>query len=65
MPPIYQEALAPTGQSRYLREEDRIRIADLLREGTGVQAIASELCRAPSTISREIRCKPSPWIRRR
>ncbi|OLZ58015.1 IS30 family transposase, partial [Streptomyces sp. IMTB 2501] len=43
------------GPSRYLREADRIHIADRLREKATVRAIAAELGRRPSTISREIR----------
>ncbi|WP_327337264.1 IS30 family transposase (plasmid) [Streptomyces sp. NBC_01324] len=41
--------------SRYLREDERIHIADRLREKATVRAIAAELGRSPSTISREIR----------
>ncbi|MCQ6555472.1 IS30 family transposase [Streptomyces sp. C10-9-1] len=40
--------------SRYLREEERIHIADRLREKATIRAIAPELGRSPSTISREI-----------
>ena len=54
LPPINAGA-APSGPSRYLREEDRIHIADRLREKATVRAIAAELGRSPSTISREIR----------
>ncbi len=39
---------------RYLCEADRIHIADRLREQATVRAIAAELGRSPSTISREI-----------
>jgi IS30 family transposase len=39
---------------RYLSEEERIRLADLRRAGLGVRAIAAELGRSPSTISREL-----------
>ncbi|MFD9467413.1 helix-turn-helix domain-containing protein, partial [Streptomyces sp. NPDC060027] len=52
-PPI--PAVAPSGPSRYLREADRIHIADRLREKTTIRQIAAELGRRPSTISREIR----------
>ncbi|WP_435797227.1 IS30 family transposase [Streptomyces clavifer] len=45
----------PPGPSRYLRESDRIHIADRLREKATVRAIAAELGRSPSTVSREIR----------
>jgi transposase-like protein len=40
---------------RYLSEAERILIADLLRAGHGVRAIAGRLGRAASTISRELR----------
>ncbi|MFI1866359.1 transposase, partial [Streptomyces jumonjinensis] len=52
-------ALAPrtprSTSSRYLREDERIHIADRLREKATVRAIAAELGRSPSTVSREIR----------
>ncbi len=47
--------LAHEGPSRYLREADRIHIADRLRGKASVRQIAAELGRSPSTISREIR----------
>ncbi|MFE3492325.1 IS30 family transposase [Streptomyces sp. NPDC059175] len=50
----------PSGTSRYLREADRIHIADRLREKATVRAIAAELGRSPSTISREIRRNRHP-----
>nr|WP_325063642.1 helix-turn-helix domain-containing protein [Streptomyces marianii] len=53
-PPISAVA-PPSGTSRYLREEERIHIADRLREKATVRAIAAELGRSPSTVSREIR----------
>ena len=40
---------------RYLSEQERIQIADLLAAKTTVRGIAQQLGRAPSTISREIR----------
>ncbi|MFG2884252.1 IS30 family transposase [Streptomyces sp. NPDC048297] len=52
-------ALAPrtprSTSSRYLREDERIHIADRLREKATIRAIAAELGRSPSTVSREIR----------
>jgi transposase, IS30 family len=45
---------------RYLSEQDRIRIADLLAAKTSMRGIAEELGRAPSTISREIRRNRGP-----
>ena len=41
--------------SRYLSEDERVRIADLHRAGRGVRQIATELGRNPSTVSRELR----------
>ncbi|MEV7347280.1 IS30 family transposase, partial [Streptomyces sp. NPDC093544] len=52
-PPIHA-VVPPSGPSRYLCEADRIHIADRLREKASVRAIAAELGRSPSTISREI-----------
>jgi transposase, IS30 family len=45
---------------RYLSEQERIRIADLLAARMSVRGIAQELGRAPSTISREIRRNRDP-----
>jgi IS30 family transposase len=45
---------------RYLSEQERIRIADLLAAKTTVRGIAEQLGRAPSTISREIRRNRDP-----
>ncbi|WP_370131806.1 IS30 family transposase [Streptacidiphilus sp. EB103A] len=47
-------------KSRYLREDERIHIADRLREKATIRAIAAELGRSPSTVSREIQrnCHP-------
>ncbi|CAM5563473.1 hypothetical protein KAURM247S_06388 [Kitasatospora aureofaciens] len=39
-----------SGGSRYLREDERIHIADRLREKATVRAIAAELGRSPSTV---------------
>ncbi|MBB6420143.1 IS30 family transposase [Streptomyces sp. AK010] len=52
--------MPPSGPSRYLREDDRIYIADRLREKATMRAIAAELGRSPSTISREIRRNRHP-----
>ncbi len=41
--------------SRYLSEDERVRIADLRRQKLGVRAIAEALGRSPSTIGRELR----------
>ncbi|MGH3735626.1 MAG: IS30 family transposase [Micromonosporaceae bacterium] len=45
---------------RYLSEEERVRVADLRRAGHTVRAIAGELGRSPSTISRELRRNAEP-----
>ncbi|MFE2918463.1 IS30 family transposase [Kitasatospora indigofera] len=49
-----------SGPSRYLSEDERIHIADRLREKATIRAIAAELGRSPSTVSREIKrnCHP-------
>lgn len=59
VPPITAVA-PPAGRSRYLSEDERIHIADRLREKASVRQIAAELGRAPSTISREIRRNRHP-----
>ncbi|MET9189082.1 IS30 family transposase [Streptomyces tendae] len=53
-PPV-RPAVPPSGASRYLCDDDRIYIADRLREKATIRSIAAELGRSPSTISREIR----------
>ncbi|MBM4792524.1 IS30 family transposase [Streptomyces sioyaensis] len=53
-PPV-RPVVPPSGQSRYLRTDERIYIADRLREKASVRQIAAELGRSPSTVSREIR----------
>lgn len=54
-------AQAPvSSRSRYLSETERIHIADRLREKASVRAIADELGRSPSTVSREIRRNGHP-----
>jgi IS30 family transposase len=45
----------PAARSRYLSVDERIHIADRLREKAPIRTIAAELGRSPSTISREIR----------
>ncbi|MCX5327048.1 IS30 family transposase [Streptomyces sp. NBC_00120] len=49
--------------TRFLSEEERVRIADLRREKKSIRAIAGELNRSPSTISREIRRNGNPDTR--
>ncbi|MCG6495263.1 IS30 family transposase [Kitasatospora sp. A2-31] len=58
--PARAAVLSPRGPSRYLREDERIHIADRLREKAAVRAIAAELGRSPSTVSREIRRNRHP-----
>ena len=53
-PALAEQEPAPSA-TRYLREDERIHIADRLREKASVRTIAAELGRSPSTISREIR----------
>lgn len=45
----------PEPSGRYLCLEDRLQIADLHLSGTGVRAIAGQLKRSASTVSRELR----------
>jgi transposase, IS30 family len=58
--PAHVERVPVSASSRYLGEADRIHIADRLREHATIRAIASELGRAPSTVSREIRRNRHP-----
>lgn len=58
-PPVKRPGM-PEGLSRYLREADRIHIADRLREKASIRTIAKELGRSPSTVSREIRRNGTP-----
>ncbi len=59
VPPV-NAVVPPSGPSRYLCEADRIHIADRLLEKATVRAIAAELGRSPSTVSREIRRNRHP-----
>ncbi len=45
---------------RYLSEDERVRIADLARQGLGVRVIAAGLGRSPATVSRELRRNRDP-----
>jgi len=54
-PPVTTDLGMRPRSPRYLSLDERIMIADLRRAGCGVRAIASELNRSPSTISRELR----------
>ena len=51
---------APSDSGRYLSEDERILIADRRREKVAIRAIARELGRSPSTISREVRRNAHP-----
>jgi len=51
--PVGTSAIPPIS-SRYLSEPERVRIADLRRLGWTIRAIADDLGRAPSTVSREL-----------
>jgi len=42
--------------ARFLSQDERIEIADLRHAGLSVRQIAGLLGRAPSTVSRELRC---------
>ena len=55
MPPTILAPSAKPLSGRYLSFQEREEIAVLLAEGLGVRKIADRLCRAASTISREIR----------
>lgn len=55
MPPAMFRLSAKPLSGRYLSLAEREEIAMLLVQGKGVRMIARHLCRAPSTISREIR----------
>ncbi|MGW4527999.1 IS30 family transposase [Amycolatopsis sp. NPDC004378] len=46
--------------SRFLSEEERMKIADLLRADNSIREIARQLGRSPATISREIRRNRDP-----
>jgi IS30 family transposase len=50
---------------RYLSEDERIVIADLLGTGRTIRVIARELGRSPSTVSREVRRNSDPHGRYR
>ncbi|WP_309318384.1 IS30 family transposase [Streptomyces anthocyanicus] len=58
--PSVRRPTSPDGPSRYLREADRLHIADRLIEKASIRQIAAELGRSPSTISREIRRNGMP-----
>lgn len=45
---------------RFLSEDERVTIADLLRAGRSIRAIAREIGRDPGTVSREVRRNSDP-----
>lgn len=53
-PPVITKRKAEISE-RYLSEDERVTIADLHRQKWTIRAIASELGRSPSTVSRELR----------
>jgi IS30 family transposase len=59
-PPAWPRPRSRPESGRYLGEEERIRIADLLLRGASLRAIAAELGRSPSTVSREVRRNTQP-----
>jgi IS30 family transposase len=60
MAPIKASLVPASGPSRFLTEDERIHIADRLREKAGIRQIAAELGRSPSTISREVQRNANP-----
>ncbi|MFD9607013.1 IS30 family transposase [Streptomyces sp. NPDC059970] len=61
-PPVRsRRAAVPVSSGRYLGADERIHIADRLREKASIRTIAAELGRSPSTISREIRRNGALW----
>jgi len=54
MPPTHRAVSAPPLSGRYLSFAEREDLALLRAQGLGVRAIARQLARAPSTISREL-----------
>ena len=54
-PPSAPPSAARVVSARYLSLEERLQIADLHLAGASMRAIATQLGRAPSTISRELR----------
>ncbi|TPQ18979.1 helix-turn-helix domain-containing protein [Streptomyces sporangiiformans] len=59
-PPITKERDTGASSPRFLSEDERIVIADLLRAKKSLRAIARELGRDPATISREVRRNRDP-----
>lgn len=57
LPPVITLTNVPAKRysARYLSEDERVRLADLRREGRTMREIAALMGRSPSTISRELR----------
>ncbi|HWU45914.1 MAG TPA: helix-turn-helix domain-containing protein [Humibacter sp.] len=58
--PVLSQASAARGPGRYLELLERVLIADLRRLGFSMRQIATQLGRASSTISRELRRHAAP-----
>lgn len=58
--PIEARPYRPSLSSRYLSEHDRVFIADRILAGMPIRAIARELNRSPSTVSREVKRNAHP-----
>ncbi|WUA20877.1 IS30 family transposase [Streptomyces canus] len=58
--PITEVRESDAVSERFLSENERIVIADLLRAGNSLRTIARELARDPATISREVRRNRDP-----
>jgi IS30 family transposase len=54
VPPLERLAVRQVS-ARFLSQDERIKIADLCHAGLGIRQIATQLGRAPSTVSRELR----------
>jgi len=59
-PPVLTTVSGNENSPRFLSLDERIKIADLSREGLSIRGIATRLGRAPSTISRELRRHAGP-----
>lgn len=58
-PPVRTDERGPRS-ARYLSERERVRIADLLAAGWTIRAVAQDLGRSASTVSREVRRNRDP-----
>ena len=63
-PPVKIAVIGPRS-TRYLSEQERVVIADLLTRGKSIRAIAAEIGRSASTVSREIKRNGDPGGRYR